>query len=176
MIEIPEVDSYPYPSLMICTGYSELLDRSRHLEFGLNSTPPVGSTNFEKEISILTMKEIDVLTPNANELLKECNLRSSTNWIPIQINSSECTKYISITKSITGSDVCYLVVPNRDFSYSWRRVASSLTLAREIYDLHLRKVFKEVSTLNVASFNLGPNREIPYYFMRDYGNKISTLD
>ena len=173
-IEIVVKEMEPYPNLMYCPRYVDLLDRSNHKKYGLYPEPVITNEGLFAEMSLLTVKQILELTPSSN-LIRECTVRSNTTFTAINRNSSECEKLFTVTKSVNGERICYTFTTRDSSSYSISGVATSATHTGNVYTLLLSSpVAKTISAHVISPSELDTHKDSLY--SRHFAGKVSNLD
>ena len=127
----------PYQSIMFCTAYFPVLDRSRYKEYGITLSVPQTLLEQFEEMSKLTIKNILTLTPAVTDVLDDCTRRDDEFSVPLLLKRSECYNFFEIIKSVNGERICYTFRPRLPTNYSFGEVASSQTQLSLIYQLNM---------------------------------------
>ena len=130
-------DIEDYQSLMFCSRFKELLDRSRHQEYGISASVPETFPEILTELSALTVKDILILTPAASDVIKDCFKRDDLISAPIRLNQSECYGFFEVVKSVSGERICYSFMPKSRTQYSVGDASSSQTDVNVVYQISL---------------------------------------
>ena len=131
-----EVDNYQ--TISFCPRFIDLLDRTRHKEYGIQPKGPRKLDDIIKEISTLTIKDILDLTPAESNVINDCTIRGNKLSAPVRLNQSECEKFFKVVKAVNGERVCYTFMPPKEANYSIGDVASSQTHSNTVYVLNLK--------------------------------------
>ena len=134
-IEYKEREVEDYQTVMFCSRYSDLLDRSRYLEFGISPAVPKNLQIYYQQLSVLSIKNILRLTPPVTDVIDDCFRRSDKYSVPLDLNRSECYNFFQIVKSVNGERICYTFRPKTQTNYSVGHVASSQTHINQVYVL-----------------------------------------
>ena len=162
-IEIVSTDQLQYPSLVFCTRYLDVIDRSQRNRFpGIGVDIPTSDDKVHDELSVLTTKEIFELTPKIEDSLVNCSLRSTQTEMLVQISKEECMKKFHLIKYITGEDVCYMYISDKDLVYSLTKVTTSLTEVGVVFKLHLSDQFNKAIHLTLISSICSAERMTKY--------------
>ena len=127
----------PYQSIMFCSPYFDVLDRSRYKEYGISSSVPQTLLEESEEMSSLTIKNILTLTPAITDVIDDCVRRDDEFSAPLLLNRSECYNFFEIVKSVNGERICYTFRPRNPTNYSFGEVASSQTHLSLIYQINM---------------------------------------
>ena len=126
-----------YQSLMFCPRSKELLNRSRHQEYGISASVPDTYRETLTELSILTIKDILTLTPAASDVMKHCFKRDDLISAPIRLNQSECYSFFEVIKSVSGETICYTFMPKFKTQYFVGDASTSQIDANVVYEVNL---------------------------------------
>lgn len=162
-ITVEQNDTLRYPSALVCFSF---------LYFA-NGSITFSSKNALETPRLPTVKRLYHLVPDANEFITHCSvnhhLTSSLKLLP----KNQCLSSFDIKKAVTGSNVCYLIVPKAKMYYSWKRTASRLRHTNEVYGIRLNSSFSDADLITVTYFQSetnDPNR-IPTY-SRHYSKRF----
>ena len=151
-IEIASTDELRYPVLVFCVRYLDVLDRIPREGYPrIESEIPRDDNDVHKELSLFTTKQIHDLTPNKSESLIKCFVRSNQTDELIERSGEECEQLFYRFKYISGEDICYMYIPDKDFVYSLTKVTSSLSEVGVVYKVHLSKSFTQAIHLTLVS-------------------------
>ena len=151
-IEIASTDELRYPVLVFCVRYLDVLDRIPREGYPwIESEIPRNDKDVHKELSLFTTEQIHNLTPNKSESLIKCFVRSNQTDELIERTGEECEQLFHRFKYISGEDICYMYIPDKDFVYSLTKVTSSLSEVGVVYKVHMSKSFTQAIHLTLVS-------------------------
>ena len=170
---VKEIENYQ--TLVYCPRFTDILNRTRYKEYGILPQPPQRLKYVYREVSSLTIKDIMDLTPKASETMNGCFVRNnnSSGKLKLELDSTECYKLFSITKSVNGERVCYSFMPQIRVNYSVGEAASALTHETIAYEIHLSSSIGRGNVGMVISHFINPNVDTYYepLISRMYGSQ-----
>ena len=181
MYEIREFEEYQ--TLFFCPSIVDLLNRSRHKEYGIYPYRPMDLKEVGNELSQLTIKNMFEWTPSASSFIDRCWIREFKNnqefKYPTYRNHDECKKVFKTTKSVMGESICYTVSPPEGISFSVPDISGYLTHANEAYTIHIGREFeRKLWVIRVmsqpSSYNPLYSRMFVARFTRFANQKVSV--
>ena len=157
---VREVDDYQ--TISFCPRFTELMDRTRHKEYGIQLEAPIGLDNILKEMSTLTIKDILDLTPPESDIIHQCTIRGIKLSVPLLLNRSECEKFFTVIKAVNGERICYTFMPPKQANYSIGDVASSQTHTNSVYQLNMKpNLGRSTNAFFISYYNDVEGKEDP---------------
>ena len=174
-IEVSADDKYPYQSLGICFDYKELLDKTNYTRLRLLATSSNISNDWEDEYSVLNVRQIFDLTPDARSIISECGRRDDSNIGLDYFIGNECLKFFSVLKAIKADQVCYYFYPQMALTYLWSKVSSSYTDTSEVFQIKTAILINSSMLVTLFAYGVdeaGTNNKLPMD-SRNFGHETT---
>ena len=156
-------DTLRYPSALVCFNFH--FDEKNGLSFDSN--------NGEENALHPTVKQIFDLTPAPQNFITSCSLNDDLNASLVLTSKEKCLNFLSIKKAVSGSSVCYQVVPQTGLYYIWARFAVRLRQSNEIYGIYLNESFNNADFITITYYHSGDieGKNMPIY-SRHYSKRF----
>ena len=142
------------PSIIFCVRYPAILDRTKHLKYGILPRYRYNSTERYSDMSKLTIADIFDLTPDASEVILSCEFRENYYQLGlIPYNRTECYSLLHVTKYQEGGFICYQFrTTTADNKFRCAQAALSHNSNKELYFLLLHQRFFASNAIKLISF------------------------
>ena len=148
------------PSIILCTRYTDILNRSRHHEYGIHPFRSDRKSMWGDDMSKLTIKDIFDLTPDPKEVIHGCQYRHHDHDLTTY-NVSSCYNLFRIQKYHEGRFICYQFrTTKQKDDFDCGAIARSFYSPRELYSITLKPLFLQSNLIQLITF-------IPYADPKD---------
>ena len=131
-IEKSRMNCHPFPTLVFCVSYLKALKTRKPFQLPPYEYDDLGS---------YSMREILENTPSSLEVFPECRFPKETGVMGMY-NGTECHAYFSVVrKAIWADQICYLMQPLPNLTYSVPDTVSKLYFAFTIYSIAIKDNF-----------------------------------
>ena len=94
------------PSIIICTRFTDIIDRSNHLKYKINAKSRYNLDENFDDMSKLTIKEVFDLTPKPEDAMIGCQFRENDYSVDSHPRD-HCYSIFRVTKYLEGTFICY---------------------------------------------------------------------
>ena len=156
-------DVLPMPSCVVCTRYTDILNRTEYKKYGLFSKRPAFADDHAIEQSRLTVREIFHLTPNPNKSINKCLLRIGDTFRMEYYNTTDCQSRMNVRKFLMQEYICYSFTPNNSRNYSITWVTHSLLNSMHLFDFLLTDDFATSTQILPIVYDSFGDSKYPLY-------------
>ena len=94
------------PSIVYCTRYTDILDRTNYQKYGIYKRSRHNSTEVLSDTTKLTISDIFHLTPDPNDTIIDCEIRQD-EYETKHYLQDRCYSLFRVTKYLEGPFICY---------------------------------------------------------------------
>ena len=142
----------PHHSIVFCTLYTDLLDRTNYERYGIHKSRSFNFTEILSDHTKLTISDIFDLTPDPNNTMVGCQIRENSYNVQTY-PLDKCYSLFQITKYHEGMFICYQfeakVVDNK---FKCDEAALSYHSITEMYVITLHQRFLLSNLIKLISF------------------------
>ena len=165
------------PSIILCTRYTDILNRSRHHEYGIHPFRSDRKSIWGDDMSKLTVKDIFDLTPDPKEVIHGCQYRHHDHDLTTYNNISSCYNLFRIQKYHEGRFICYQFrTTKQKDNFDCGAIARSFYSPRELYSITLKPLFLQSNFIQLITFipHADP-KDLPLVSRRYYSLQIRWI-
>ena len=180
-ITLQHDNKLPHHSIVFCTLYTDLLDRTNYERYGIHKSRSFNFTEILSDHTKLTISDIFDLTPDPNNTMTGCQIRE--NSYDVQTYPlDKCYSLFQVTKYHEGMFICYQFEAKiADNKFKCDEAALSYHSITELYVITLHQRFLSSNLIKLISFLPGKVNEslinFPlsarkfYEYLERYGTK-----
>ena len=141
------------PAVVFCARYTDILNRSRHQEYGIHPFRSDRKSIWGDDMSKLTVKEIFDLTPDPKQVIHGCQYRHHDYDLTTYNSVSSCNKLFRIQKYHEGRFICYQFrTTKQKDEFDCAAIARSFHSPREMYSITLKPLFLQSNLVQLITF------------------------
>ena len=171
-IQVSTDDDFKYDTIGICFFNKDILNRTEYAKYGIYRTLEEAYAHWPEEDSILTAKEIFLLTPTPEDMLQGCAFRDDFHYKSVKYGREKCQNFLQVQKVLRGETMCYMFIPPATEKISWTKVATSFESQGKVYSIRLKFQKKPNMVVTFMSF-LGFKRWALPVLSRNFANIVS---
>ena len=140
------------PSIVYCTRYTDIIDRTNYKKYGINRKYRYNSTEVLNDTSKVTISDIFHLTPDSNDTITGCEIRRD-EYKTLDYLHDYCYTLFRVTKYQEGTFICYQFQTS-DVNSNFKCDQSALAYIgfNVLYRITMHPRFLLSNTLKLISF------------------------